>query len=315
MLIRTLSFIVIVVLLTISCEKEITVDLPQPGDNIVVEGYIENDFPPYVYLTKNSAFFGNFDVNDLSKYFISGAKISVFTDTDTVQLVEYSSELIDLLPVEERKALAQYFGLPLDSNFQLPKISVYTIPFDDDFVGEVGKAYHLKIEVDGKVLTSVTTIPNLVGFQELWTLPHPNPDYDTLVQLIGRVKDPDTLGNYYRYFTRRNSLTYTLNGQSIISDLIGNGVEFNIQIPYGVERFTDWEFNLNTFGYWRKDDTCYVKLSSIDRAHYDFRRTLESELGNQGSPFGGYTRIRSNIKGGIGIWGGYGSVVSVYYPQ
>lgn len=299
----------------ISCEKEITVNLPKPSEQIVVEGYIENDLPPYVYLTKNSPYFGDFDVNDLSKYFVKGARIVVSTETDSVELVEYSSELIQLLPEEERLALSQFFGLPLDTNFQLPNISVYTIPLESEFVGEFGKTYRLKIEVDGKVLTSSTTIPQPVSFQSLWTVPHPNPQYDSLVELKGRLKDPDTLGNFYRYFTRKNSQNYTKGFQTVFDDLLYNGREFDIQIPYGWERFAeDQEFDFNTFGFWNKKDTCYVKLCVIDKAHYDFWRTLENELGNQGSPFGTFTRIRTNIKGGIGIWGGYASSVSVYTP-
>lgn len=314
---RYLSFIILLSgLFLYSCEKEITVNLPQPTPQIVVEGYIENDMPPYLYLTKNSPYFGDFDVNDLEKYFISGAKITVFTATDTVELVEYSSALINLLPEEERAELAKFFGIPLDSNFQIPSISVYTIPLESTFVGEFGETYHLKIEVDDKVLTATTTIPQPVNFERLWTVPHPNPDFDTLVQLKGFIQDPDTLGNFYRYFTRKNSSLYTKGFQTVFDDLLVNGKSFDIQIPYGFDRFAeDQEYDINTFGYWHKNDTCYVKLCVIDRAHYDFWRTLENELGNQGSPFGTFTRIRTNIKGGLGIWGGYASSISVHYPE
>ncbi|MCO5233518.1 MAG: DUF4249 domain-containing protein [Chitinophagales bacterium] len=306
--------IVAFTILMISCEKEIDVKLPSPKDQIVVEGYIENDVPPYVFLTKNSAYFGDFDVNDLDKYFVKGAKIIVSSDSDSIELVEYSSELINFLPDEEKMALAQFFGLPLDSNFNIPKISVYTVPLESSFVGEIGKNYQLRIEVDNKILTATTNIPNPVGFSKLWTEPHPSSQYDSLVQLKGLIRDPDTLGNFYRYFTRRNSEAFTKNYPSVLDDLMGNGKEFETQVPLGYNRFSDEEIDFNTFGFWNKKDTCYVKLAMISRTHYDFWRTLENELSNQGSPFGSYTRIRSNIKGGLGIWGGYGSVTSVYYP-
>jgi len=299
-----------------ACEKEITVDLPQPKPQIVVEGYIENDQPPYVFLTRNSPFFGGIDLNNLGAYFVRGASITVSTDDGQVELVEYAAALLNTLPEEEKKMIADMFGITLDSNFNLPDISVYSVPLGSTFTGMIGKHYDLRIEVEGKVLTATTSIPGPVNFDSLWVEPHPNPKYDTLVQLKGKIRDPDTLGNFYRYFTKKNSGTYVTGFQTVFDDALINGTEFPIQIPYGIERTgTSEDIDFNTFGYWNKTDTCYVKLSTIDRVHYNFWRTLENERSNQGSPFGSFTKIRSNITGGIGVWGGYASSYSVYYPK
>lgn len=300
----------------ISCEREITVNLPRPKDQIVVEGYIENGLPPYVFLTRNSPFFGGIDLNDLSAYFVRGAKIIISNGTEEVELVEYSSALINLLPEDERKQLADLFGITLDSTGTLPDFSLYSVPLSSTFVGEIGKTYSLYILADGKELTATTSIPFPVAFDSLWVLPHPNPENDTLVRLYGQIKDPDTLGNFYRYFTKRNSGPYVTGFSTVFDDLVINGKFFPIQVPYGVSR-TDrnQDFDPNTFGYWKKTDTCYVRLAMIDRDHYNFWRTLENERANQGSPFGSFTKVRSNIKGGLGIWGGYASTVNVYTPR
>ena len=315
MLLRNFFIFILISFAIISCEKEITVDLPSPKDQIVVEGFIENDVPPYVFLTKNSPYFGSIDINDLDLYYVKGAKIVVSSGNDSVELVEYSASIINLLPFEEKQKLSEIFGVPLDTNFNIPNISVYSIPLNSEFVGEIGKTYHLRIEVEGKVLTASTYIPNGVSVYDLSVEPHTNPKYDSLVLLRGRINEPDTLGNFYRYFTRKNSQPYTLNNNSVYDDLIFNGKDFPLDIPYGIDRNTDEDFDFNTFGYWNKKDTCYVKFCVIDRPHYDFWRTLENELNNQGSPFGSFTRIRTNINGGLGIWGGYSSTLSVYYPQ
>lgn len=300
----------------ISCEREITVNLPKPKEQIVVEGYIENGLPPYVFLTRNSPFFGGIDLNDLSAYFVRGAKVIVSNGTEEVELVEYSSELINLLPEEERKQLADLFGISLDSTGTLPSFSLYSIPLSSTFVGEIGKTYSLYILADGKELTSTTSIPFPVAFDSLWVLPHPNPDNDTLVRLYGQLKDPDTLGNFYRYFTKRNSGPYVTGFSTVFDDLVINGKSFPIQVPYGIPRSEfDQDFDPNTFGYWKKMDTCYVRLAMIDRDHYNFWRTLENERANQGSPFGSFTKVRSNIKGGLGIWGGYATTINVYTPK
>lgn len=315
MLLRNFLYILFISFVIVSCEKEITVDLPSPKDQIVVEGFIENDVPPYVFLTKNSPYFGTIDINDLDQYYVKGAKIVVSSGEDSVELMEYSASIINLLPEEEKRKLSSYFGVPLDTSLNFPNISVYTIPLDVNFVGVIGKTYNLRIEAEGKVLTATTYIPNSVGLKDLSVRPHPDPKYDSLVELRAMLQDPDTLGNFYRYFTRKNSQPYTLINNSVFDDLILNGKNFPLGIPYGFERNSDVDFDFNTFGYWNKKDTCYVKLCVIDRPHYDFWRTLENELNNQGSPFGSFTRIRTNINGGLGIWGGYSSTISVYYPK
>jgi hypothetical protein len=302
--------------LIVSCEREINVNLPQPKEQIVIEGYIENGFPPYVFITRNQPFFGGIDLNDLSSYFVRGAKVVVRNGLNEVELVEYSSTLINLLPPEERQQLADLFGITLDSTGNLPDFVIYSVPFNSNFVGEVGKSYDLYVLADGKELTATTSIPGPVGFDSLWVRPHPNPQNDTLVQLFGQITDPDTLGNFYRYFTKRNSGPYVTGFNTVFDDLIINGGSFPIQIPYGISRTDrDQTFDINTFGYWKKGDTCYVRLAMIDRAHYNFWRTLEAERANQGSPFGSFIIVRTNINGGLGVWGGYGSTVNVYIPK
>lgn len=314
---RNLILLAVLVLMWMfsACEREITVNLPKPKEQIVVEGYIENGLPPYVFLTRNQPFFGGIDINDLSSYFVRGAKIVVKEGANEVELVEYTSALLNILPPEERQQLADLFGITLDSTGTLPDISIYSVPIGSTFVGEVGKRYDLFILAEGKELTATTTIPQPVIMDSLWVQPHPNPDNDTLVRLFAQISDPPQLGNFYRYFTRRNSGPYVTGFNTVFDDLVVNGTTFPIQIPYGVSRTDRGEsFDVNTFGYWRKGDTCYVRLAMIDRPHYDFWRTLEAERNNQGSPFGSFVIVRTNINGGLGIWGGYGSSINVYIP-
>jgi hypothetical protein len=47
----------------------------------------------------------------------------------------------------------------------------------------------------------------------------------------------------------------------------------------------------------------------IDKSHYNFWRTLEADRGSQGNPFGSFVVVKTNINGGIGVWGGYGSSI------
>jgi hypothetical protein len=307
------------VLLWTSCEEEIFIDLPNIKDKIVVEGYIETGLPPYVILTRSQPFFGGLDLNDLGSYFIRDARVVVYSETDSVELVQYDRLVLSLLPQELLQELARQFGLEIETIDDIPDIVIYTVdPNAPFFVGEVNRSYRLKIEVDDKVLTSTTHIPYPVQFDSMYIQAHPNPDNDTLVQLWGRMKDPDTLGNYYRYFTRTSESPWLTSFTTVFDDAFVNGREFPIFIPKGISlrQRSDGDFNQDTYGYWKKTDTCYVKLSTIDKPHYLFWRTLEADRGSQGNPFGSFVVVKTNIEGGgIGVWGGYASTINVYIPE
>jgi hypothetical protein len=266
-------------------------------------------------LTKNSGFFGNININDLASYFISGAEITVKTDDDSVQLVEYNASVFQSLPDSVAIVLAAQFGLNISSAADFPPITIYTVsPADTDFVGKIGKQYDLRIAVNGKIITSSTTIPQPVFFDSLWIKPHPNPAYaDSFFRLYGRLQDPIQPGNYYRYFSKADNEPFLVSSPSVFDDAFINGQNFPIFIPKGnpIGVFADQDFD--TRGYWNISDTvCTVKLSMIDKAHYNFWRTLEAERNSQGNPFGSFVYVKSNINGGLGIWGGYGSITGSY---
>lgn len=302
-----------------SCEEEIFIKLPDVESKIVVEGFIETDLPPYVILTRSQPFFGGIDLNDLGAYFVRGARVVVYSETDSVELVQYDKLVLSLLPEDVLQELGRQFGFEINSIDDIPDIVIYTVdPGEQFFVGEINKSYRLRVEVEDKVLTAITHIPFPVQFDSMYVQPHPNPDIDTLVQLWGRMKDPDTLGNYYRYFTRTPNTPWLTNFTTVFDDAFVNGREFPIFIPKGqnLRERTSGDFDQNTFGYWNKKDTCIVRLSTISKSHYDFWRTLEADRGSQGNPFGSFVVVKSNIQGGgIGVWGGYASTINVYVPE
>jgi hypothetical protein len=61
------------------------------------------------------------------------------------------------------------------------------------------------------------------------------------------------------------------------------------------------------YPYFLKGDTVTVKWSNIDQAQYNFWNSLEYEENNELNPFANPIVVASNINGGLGIWGGYGS--------
>ena len=298
-----------------SCEKEIKLNVAPPANALVVEGHIENDLPPYVLLTKNSAFFGNININDISSYFVNGAMITVKTDDDSAQLLEYNSAFIQSLPDSVAIAIAAQFGLQIESASDFPAISIYSVgPGDADFVGKIGKRYDLRVELNGKVITATTTIPQPVFFDSLWLLPHPDAALaDSFFQVYGKLQDPLTQGNYYRYFTKVDKDPFLISSTSVFDDAFINGKRFQIFIPKGHQIGFSGTGDFNRDGYWDiRDSVCTIKLCMIDKPHYDFWRTLEANRQTQGNPFSSVVYVKSNVNGALGVWGGYGSITGSF---
>ena len=60
-------------LLLFSCQEEITLDLPQAEEKLVVEGSIEPGFPPYIILSTNQSYFDPIDAETYNNIFVSNA--------------------------------------------------------------------------------------------------------------------------------------------------------------------------------------------------------------------------------------------------
>jgi hypothetical protein len=58
-------------------------------------------------------------------------------------------------------------------------------------------------------------------------------------------------------------------------------------------------------GFFKVGDTIVVKFCTAGRATFDFWRSAETQIGNNGNPFSGITFIKGNINGGIGIFEAY----------
>src|SRR6185295_18110121 len=130
---------------------------------------------------------------------------------------------------------------------------------------------------------------DLVVFDSLWAEPHENPDVDSLYQVKATYHDPDTIGNYVRFSTKRNDEDFFPVFH--IDDAFINGQTFTLPLQRGQD--PDAEYDPDTYGYFWLGDTVITKWASINKATYDFWNTLDYET-NSGGPFGSATVIKSN---------------------
>ena len=282
--------IILSFILLTACSKEITINMPIPETKIVVEGSIENGSPPLVMLTNNQPYFSSIDLQNLDTLFVKGADVSIELEGVNYPLTQLS------IPVDAQNNIYIYTSFSL--------------------IGEIGKTYSLIVSKENKILRATTTIPNPVDIDSLYWLPHPKFDEgnDSLASLHAIFQDPDSMGNYYRYFTKRNSEDYK-SGYfgSVWDDLVFNGQKFDVPFERGMNRTE--EFDPSTYSYFWKGDTVCLKISSLEKSTFSFWRTLEQDIGSNGNPFGIPTKVMTNIEGGLGVWCGYGSSIDTIIIQ
>ncbi|MES2629816.1 MAG: DUF4249 domain-containing protein [Bacteroidota bacterium] len=293
-----------------SCEKEIEVELPYAEPQIVVEGKLEEGDFPQVIFTRSIAYYTNINEETLASMFVNNASASIRVGNDTIPLLKIC--LADI-PDSLLDEVSQQLNLPPGFD----KFCIYT-SLDSRLKGISGKSYELIADVEGKKLTSLTTIPQAVPLDSLWF--KGDNGGDTLGYIYAQLSDPAAPGNAYRWFAQRinrylsgenageeKDLDFIAPFNSAFNDEFFNGKTFPISYNRGSrpgsEKRDDTDFER---GYFRKGDTVVVKFTAIDDAVYQYYRSFYNSIGSSGSPFSTPANVKTNVKGGLGIWAGYG---------
>lgn len=299
---KKLIYILFVLLLVQGCVRDADIEIPGSTEKLVVEGYIEPGSPPIVFLTRNKPYFGTSNFSSFNDMLVHNAYISVSNGTHTTQLQEIcASSLPDsLLPI-----LSSITGLD-SATLATIDFCLYTT-LDPLMFGEEGKTYDLYVQAESKTLTSRTKILNHVALDSIW-YKHDG-TYTDRGFCWAKLRDPDTLGNAYRWFAKRlnKDFSYYAPLGSAVDDKFINGQNF--EFAYGRAKSPGDQPGVDPyFGYFRPGDTIVVKFTTIDQGNYLFWRSYEAQVVNNGNPFAAPTPIRSNIQGegGLGIWTGYG---------
>ncbi len=272
-----------------SCEKELNIPLQASEPKLVVEGSISTDQQPYLILTKSIGFFAKIDLNTAE--FVQDAEVFVtdLTVNKKIQLKSFVSPLFTFYSIESTD--------PEYNHFQK---------------GIVEHIYQLDIKYENQIYTAVAKIPNNVGLDSLYF--EPNSSFnDTLFSLKAVYSDPDTLGNFYKYFTKRVGINIKDSSflepfSSRFDDTYINGQK---NLPYDLFLgFTDTDTVDNEFAEGRVfaniGDTVTIKLSAMDRGVYNFWKTLEFAAGSIGNPFAAPIQVQTNVSNdALGIWAAY----------
>ncbi|RYF98870.1 MAG: DUF4249 family protein, partial [Chitinophagaceae bacterium] len=240
---------------------------------------------PLVSLSSSFDFFSQISFDMLAASFVHDAEITISNGTLTHKLKEYE--------------------IPLAGDYKLYYYSIDSADMATAFKGEFGGAYTMTIKSGGKDYNAATTIPYLVKRIESlsWETVKNQPD-SGLVILYGETTDPPGLGNYIRYFTSTNDGPYFPGLNSVFDDQIVDGTHYQVQIEKGVNRNETIDFD--DYSFFHRGDSVTVKMTNIDKANFDFWRTIEYSYQSIGNPFSSPTKVLGNISNGaLGYFGGY----------
>ena len=259
--------------LLLSCSGDY---LPEQNDELVVEGWIEDNGFPVVILTKNINISNKYQsLDSLSSCIVRWAKVTVSDGEKSVVLT------------------GRY-------------MKGYTPPYiytTSHYRGEAGKTYQLTVEYGDFHATATTTIPNTQKIDELSV--ERCAQSDTLYQISLRYNDDEAEQNYYQIFTRVGGRDVRQYLAAYLGTIDNRVVKPKTKIP--VYRGRDIN-TLDYTPYYTINDTVAVKFAHIDSTSYNFWYDYTRNLTTAGNMFfATAASLRSNIIGGTGYWCGMGS--------
>ena len=251
---------------------------------IVVEGWIEEDDYAQVLLSSSIPVTDVIDSTNVLNHVIRSAKITI---SDGVV-----SEVLRVKNDKNRVPPFVYFGSTI--------------------LGQAGREYSMKIEYLNRVVQAVTKIPKSVNLKSAEYIKK-NPT-DTTGYVFVKFDDPIYEKNYYQIATKIEGKE-PIFVPAFYGNLDDSGFEtsvVSVQINRGVLLFPKTKFT----PYFTDGDIIEVKLRTQNKESLDFWNSWQNEIVNSRNPiYPSNTSLKSNIKGGIGIWAGYGqSTILVKTP-
>ena len=319
------KYLLLISIILFSCQEEITLELPKADDKLVIEGSIENGFPPYIIITKNGGYFDPIDSETFDNLFVNDIEsVEIwYNDNDGVKLDSVILEQITFFDSLPPIYTDIDYLTSLDENGVPP--SLY------DF-SKSGRTYYLEIKWNNQVISSSTTIPEVTPLDCLWVEKSENSKEEYEYDIRALYSDPADQDNFIllkskriQHFEYKDSLECQAkdrpdNSLKLIdagSDILINGQSFETYFPRPKESgnpFPDGNYNAyhteiceeDTLEF--KEDIVLIKYCQIDEPSLKFWRGLVRQVGTNGNPFAEPLNLVSNINNGLGVFTGYGSV-------
>jgi hypothetical protein len=284
---KPILFICMMVLLFTGCKKNITIDFSQTHESkVFVEGMLYPGKVPQIFISKSNSFFSSKVTPQ--QVFARGAIVKITNGSAVDSLVA-------------------------DSSFN--KFRCRWEPFyRGGIAAQYGKTYKLDISFEGKNYTASTTISQspvtidtIIYTKEFFDL------YGAHDGLLITVTDHPGTSDFYRY--QMNRIIDTSRHHAHVLDRFVNTCVSGPTEKFAVKDIGRIVFNDDnadgqkitmsievSFEY-RKFDTGYVFMQSLDKNSAEFYRDLDEQLQAIQNPFVEPVFINTKIPGAIGVFG------------
>lgn len=262
-------------IIAISCEKELSLEIPEYKQQVVVEGQIEQGEQARVLLSLTAPYFNEYDSVSMLEYRLTTAKVVLKYDT--------THEVL-----------------------RLRRNSNYFPPFIYESVANGVIDQHYKIEVisRGDTIKGETAIPEPTPIDSLWFVQKEHTDSSYYFNI--RFTDDPDIKDYYVLFSMvkgEDDRFYPVR-TAAYDDAFFNGKQVTFKMERGMASVLDVE-EMNNY---RIGNEVYVKLCTVNQAVYEYWNSYQNILIASANPFSSpSTTLKSNINNGIGIFGGYGA--------
>lgn len=251
--------------------------IPTSDPQIVVEGWIEDGGYPVVMLTTTVPVDRDIrDFNELKEYMIRWGKVTISDGTQEVVLTGKRND--DYFPPY-----------------------IYTTAY---MKGVPGRTYTIKVEYSGRTVYASTTIPEPKRLE--YTKVVRAAESDTLFYIAAGLKDDPSTRNYYKSFIMVSGLDSipVPSFMGLIDDeVLSEGLD-EIQINSSLKRMGSQSTPFFSAG-----DKVVVRFCTLDENAFNYWSDFDDISSLSTNPFFPVTsQIRSNVRGGLGYWAGYGSV-------
>lgn len=301
---------VLLVLLS-SCTKEVKIDIPEKEKQLVVDGRIETNGFPIVFLTQSQYLYDPANLGSYLNSNVTTALVKVSNGTDTITLSLYSP---NQLPLESQITLAEMLNLEVNE-IQILPIAVYSTE-NPIMKGTVGKKYELVIIHENKIHSGTTQILNPVPLaQTQWIPDLENSNYGLCKVFLN---DPCSEKNAYRWesklITAMNGLPKDIQfrhgGESYFSDQFFNGLSISFETRYPKK---DTTYPSGYKRHFKLGDSLVIRFSNIESPVYNFFDKRLSQIQSNNSPFASPVQIPSNVSNTLGIWAAYSTWYDTLY--
>lgn len=248
-----------VMLFLFSCRKDVTLELPEYQEKVVIEGGIETGSGAVVLLSWSVPYFGEFDYSTPEKAFIKGATVTVSDGFN-----------IDTLKEADPTKGYLYVGTKV--------------------IGVEGRTYTLKVKVNDKTFETSSTILPPAKLDSVYF----RPERDSLGFIWQTFNEPAGSGDCYRWYAKRlgRDAFYAAPFNSVFDDKFIDGKTFDFGYDRGDQPDQQGKEDPED-GFYKTGDKVVVKFCKIGRREYEFWITYYQNKLSNGNPFSAPANVKS----------------------